>query len=210
LYFFSSCRTIPIQKYFPLEKNSQIVYLKRVDSINFEILDTLICREVSAKQLKNIRPDKLNLSMVDRENSAIIGTRNLYFFEKPTIDSADKAWMHDKSFAESLYCFFKGEMYVSFGWDKAMSYDTELDLLFPKRLKKAIYYKHKNGDYCKAFQYLGKENIVLNGKTHRNCIRIDIFETFGITKKIATVWLAKNIGLMKWTKFNERVAFIKP
>ena len=148
--------------------------------------------------------------MIDRQSSLVIGKRNLYYFENPRVDSVDNIWMNDKSFAKRLYCFSKKEMFVSFGWDKAMKYDTEFDLLFPKRLKKVIYYKHNNGDYCKTFQYLGKENITLKGKTYRNCIKLDIFETFGMTKKIATVWFAKNVGLIKWTKFNEEVAFIKP
>ncbi len=210
LLVLTSCKTVSFQKYFPLEKDRQIIYLNRVDSTNLEKNDTLICRELIAKQAKNVRKNVLNLSMVDRQNYIIIGKLNLYYFENPFIDSTEKIWVKDKSFAERLYCFSEGKMYVNFGWDKAMSYDTDLDLLFPKRMKKGFYYKHKNGDYCKTFQYVGKDDVFLNGKTVKNCIKIDIFETLGMTKKIGTVWFAKNVGLIKWTKFNERVEFIKP
>jgi hypothetical protein len=205
-----SCKTISFKKYYPLAKDKQIIYLSRVDSTNIEKYDTLICREMIAKQLKNIRPNVLNLSMVDRQNYSVIGNLHLYYFEKPTLDSKERIWIKDKSFAERLYCFSNDKLFVGFGWDKVMSYDTELELLFSKRLNKSTFYKHKNGDYAKIFHYVGKENINLKNKTYRKCIRIDIFETLGMTYKIGTVWFAKNIGLIKWTKFNEREEFIKP
>jgi hypothetical protein len=208
--FLTSCKTISFQKYFPLKNDKQSIYLNRIDSIGFETIDTLICREIIAKQLKNIRNDRLNLSMIDRQNKYVIGKIKLYYFESLNLDSSNKNWMNDKSFAERLYCFSENKMYVSFGWDKTMSYDTEMDLLFPKLLKKGVFYKHKNGDYARIFQYLGKENITLNGKFFKNCIKIEIYESLGMTKKIGIVWFAKNSGLIKWTKLNERVEFIKP
>lgn len=207
---FTSCKTISFQKYFPLEKDKQSIYLNRVDSTGFEKIDTLVCRETIAKQLKHVRIDKLNLSMIDRQNKYVIGKVKLYYFEKLNLDSVNKIWMNDKSFAERIYCFYKNKLFVDFGWDKAMQYDTELNLLFPKLLQKGIYYKHKNGDYAKTFKYIGKESIYLSGKRYGNCVKIEIYETLGMTKKIGIVWFAKKLGLIKWTKLNEEVEFIKP
>ena len=131
------------------------------------------------------------------------------YAQKIKADPTDNTWMNDHSFAEKIYCFADNKLYVG-GWDKAMSYDTELDFLFPKRLKKKTYYKYKNGDYCKSFEYVGKETLIVDEKRYRHCIKIDIFETLGHTNKIASVWFAKNTGLVKWTGLNERVKFIRP
>jgi hypothetical protein len=147
--------------------------------------------------------------MVDRLYN-IIGQLNTYYFERTTIDSTEKIWIKDKSFAQRLYCFKNAKLFVGFGWDKVMSYDTELQLLFSKRLNKSTYYKHKNGDYAKIFKFAGKENLIFNNKTYRNCVKIEIFETLGMTKKIGIVWFTKNVGLIKWTRLNEKVEFIKP
>ena len=108
-----------------------------------------------------------------------------------------------------LYCFYDNNLYVG-AWDKEMSYDTELDCLFPKRIKENVYYKYRNGDYCKTFEFVGKENLIVDGKTYKNCIKMNVYETLGKTNKIASVWFAKNKGIVKWVESNEKVAFIKP
>lgn len=207
---FFSCKTVCFQKYFPINENSEDPYLCVVDSTHSEYTDTLICRAAITRRERFFMRDRLRLFDTVKRNSSIIKRSRLYvcYFEKLILDSAASIDMIDKSFAERLYCFYKGKLYVGWGWGKNMRDWLDLNLLFPKRLRRGVDYTHKNGDYWKSFEYLGKETIKIGERTYSDCLKIDIFETLGGSKKIGTVWLAKHIGLIKWEKKDERVKYI--
>ncbi len=213
LYFFLtilffSCKTANFQAYFPLNKNQTILFTKHIDSTDQTIIDTIICRESVAKTMIKSTKRRILLSDVLRDNYIINGKLNLYYFEKTAIDSNSKIWMHDNSFAQRLYSFKSGNLYVGYGWTKNMQYDTELDFLFPKRLKLNFDYHHRNGDYWKTFRYIKKETIKIDKKTYKNCLKMDIYETLGESKKTATIWFARKVGIIKWIVKNEKVDFI--
>ena len=206
-----SCKTVSFQKYFPLEENTKYSYLCVVDSTHSEYTDTLICHAAITRRERVTLPNRLQLLDTAKFNSGTVMKSRLYlyYFEKLNLDSFARIYMNDRSFAELLYCFYKGRLYVSWPWEKSMQFWTDLDLLFPKRIRQGVDYKHRNGDYWKSFEYVGKENIKVDDRTYYNCLKMDIFETFGASKRIGTVWFARNVGLIKWEKKNEKVAFIK-
>ena len=204
-----SCRTISFQQYFPLKNNETAIFTKKVDSINLTFTDTLVCREIIAKTTINSTSKKIFLSDALRDNYIINGKLNLYYFEKTILDSNSTIWMQDNSFANRLYCFKNGKLFVGYDWTKRMEYDTELELLFPRKLKQGFDYKHRNGDYWKSFRYIGKETVVINEVAYKDCLKMDIYETLGSSKKVGTVWFAKNIGIVKWDIKNEEVDYIQ-
>ncbi len=213
LYFiltiiFCSCKTVVLQDYFPLNKNQTIVFIKKIDSTNLTYSDTLICRHVIAKTMIKSNQRKILLSEALRDNYIINGELDLYYFEKLVTDSNSQIWMHDNSFAERLYSFKNGKLYVGYGWSKDMRYDTELEFLFPKRIKLNFDYNHQDGDYWKTFRYIAKETVKINNKLYKDCLKMDIYETLGSSKRIATIWFAKNIGIVKWDIKKEKVNYI--
>src|SRR6266567_633654 len=137
-----SCKTVCFQKYFPLEKNTEYPYLCVVDSTHNEYTDTLICRTAIIRRERISRPNKLQLSDTAIINTGIVENSRhfLYYFEKLNLDSSASIYMLDKSFAERLYCFYKGKLYVAGGWEKSMKFWVNLDLLFPKRIRQYIDY----------------------------------------------------------------------
>ncbi len=90
-----------------------------------------------------------------------------------------------------------------------MEFTTDLVLFFPKRIKQDVNYTYRNGDYRKIFKYVGKETVKVGDRTYDNCLKMDISELFRDSKRIGTVWFAKNVGLIKWEKKNEKVPYIK-
>lgn len=156
----------------------------------------------------NSTSKKIKLSDAFRDNYIISGRLNLYYFEKTVLDSTSVNWMQDNSFAERLYSFKNGKLYVGYGWTKSMDYDTELELLFPKKLKQGVDYKHRNGDYWKSFRYITKEVVRINNTVYNDCLKMDIYETLGDSKKMGTVWFAKKVGLVKWDIKNDKIDYI--
>lgn len=206
---FCSCQTVRIYDYFPVHNNEAAIFKKEVDSTKTSSIDTLIRREYSAKTVRNHSGAYYGFKVM---NQAFVydtvQPTSLYCLEKPVLDSAEKTRFYDYSFIGKIWGYRSKRLYIGYeGFKKSGEMDWDLHLLFPKRIRKNADYKDRNGDYWKSYEYIAKEPVEVNGVVYKNCLKIDVFETFGSSKRIGTIWLAKHIGLVKWEVKNEKVAF---
>jgi len=199
-----SRNAVSFSKYFPLEKDKKVVFLRTIDSTNYAFMDTLICREYIGKVGRLSRPWSIFL-WHDSAEAGVTGTIPVYYFQQTKKDTASETLLSDHSFMERLLCFKDKKLFVGFEWSG--QYDTDLRVLLPARVRKNFDYKHRNGDYWRSFEFTGFETVVVNGTAYKDCLKMDVFETFGHSYRVATVWLAKNIGLVKWSVRNEKVPF---
>ncbi len=204
---FASCKSPSFTSYFPVQKDKTYTFLKHIDSTNQSFTETLICRETNARVWPG---DRHTFSLVEPENTnpKFKKVVQLYYFQKPT-PAPDSTDFRDNSFTRLLYCFQGKKVYKVESWSKDLQTMAQRAwLLFPKKLKPGIHYKYRNGDYHRTFVYIGKEPTTVNGIQYKDCIKMDVFETFYDSRKTGTVWLAKNTGVVRWDVKNEQVTHI--
>ena len=200
-----ACKTVCLQRYLPVAKDKMIIFNKEIDSTKRSSIDTLICRQFPAKLI--FRPDHFLRVMDQPSVSHTFGSVDIYCFKKPANDSVERSGLDDCSFIGKIWCYEHKRLYVRRFFYGNVGVDVDLQLLFPARIRKNTDYKDRNGDYWKSYEYIGKESVAFNGTVYANCLKIDLFETFGSSKRIGSIWLAKNVGLVKWEVKEEKVPF---
>jgi len=193
----TSCTTAKFYSYFPHQKDKEIVFKTRIDSTLEESNDTLICREHKLVSQQFNRNDKyIGLyyypTLKQKHNNFTI-----FFYEKKIFDSSEFRYdVLDHNFMKRIYTFIDKRFYTaiySYQWENGIVFRN----IFPKRLKKKVCYLEYSGDYAKGFFFVGKVSVSIDGKLYQNCIKIDVIETWGGFYRCATLWFAKDIGLIK-------------
>jgi hypothetical protein len=143
--------------------------------------------------------------------SLFIKGKEIFYFEDGD-DIGDTTIIGSNSFCHGVFYFDSGALFFSPIFWKYELKQANLEYfepLFPTVISFGTIYKIQDGEEKRKYNFTGFEEVVVNGKVFKNCLKLTISQDWKTAHYVDTLWFEKGVGVIKWLRSTGRLEEVK-
>lgn len=191
LYYTIAAQSFNFQDYFPLKPNTERVY-------------TASRLQVHSKPLPY--PDAHIWCL-----AANIKGTDVFYFDDSTKNEGNRI-IGSNIFLDGVCYYAEGKLFWSpiFWTDELKEANLDyFESLFPAIVKTDTVYKAQDCEKKVTYRFHGLEDQQCNGVLMKDCLKMTMTDDWKTAHYVDTVWLKKDVGVVRWMRSTGRLEEIK-
>jgi hypothetical protein len=134
--------------------------------------------------------------------------QTIFYFPEEGFDRYHLTDIETTMFGPGIYYYRNDSLFgieAIYEADIAMKKLKDGGLLFPSIMRTGDSTVFERGENRQVYTYLFKEDVTVNGKLFKDCVKFKMLSYWPETIYISYIWFAKDIGMIKWMRETGRV-----